>query len=183
MSDVLSNTSRSDDSMNVESPATSEQEQATASQASQHGNSNSSSSGAVSFSVYSEVILLPTDDNEDVTGTTYYNQEDMRRFQQVVLLDVQRLREELGSMAPEEINTEHMYDCVGLEKFLSQTLFQRTSAAIQAHLDGVLEEQASQRERIGVVDEEALASRSKLSSAWSRGRAEEIAAGYLRLHE
>ena len=194
MSDILSCTSRSDDSMNVVESA-SQLPQHTSQVSEQGGPSNSrspssSSPRAVSFSTYSQAILLPPPEDEDDMESRHYTQEDIRRFQQVLISDVERLRDELGSMSPEDINADQMYDCVGLEKFLSPELHRRTVAAMHAHVEAVLEEQGLQLEEqmmggsIVVMDRgEVLAAKSRLSSAWSRGRAEELAAGYLHLQE
>lgn len=135
-------------------------------------------SRAVTFNPVSHVAVVP----EDKIETKAYSREDIRRFQQTLLLDVHRLRRELASTPPGEIDHDRLYDCVGLERFVSRALQIRTTAAMRAHVDAVLEEQSLQEQR-GCSDEKVLASVSRSSSAWARNSAEQRAAGYLRLQE
>ena len=170
MSDDLCSTN-SGESIESEPPSDSELQQPARSQARPR---------SVSFSEYSQAIIIPEDDTESKS----YSQEDILLFQQAAISDVQRLRHELGSLSPEEMmSNDCMYDCVGLEKFISPALHRRTIDAMHDHVDAVLEEQELQGEEIDFLRVEALAARSESSSAWARSRAEEVAAGYLRLQE
>mmetsp|Transcript_10569 Transcript_10569/g.23406 ORF Transcript_10569/g.23406 Transcript_10569/m.23406 type:complete len:159 (+) Transcript_10569:84-560(+) len=116
------------------------------------------------------------------TSAEAYSLEDIMRFKQMMVLDVRRVRQYLASMPDSEINHDHLYDCVGIERYVSQAVRRRTMAATRAHSQTVLEEQTFQ-EQGNICDEEHLALVSKRSSRWGRDRAEQLAAGYLQLEE
>ena len=117
---------------------------------------------------------------QDNTAEKAYSREEMRHFKQALLLDVLRLRHEFASTPAEDITQEQLSRCTGLEHLLSQAALMNITAAKQAHLDAVLEEQRNQDQR-NTLDEDKLSRVSMNSSRWARVRAERLAVGYVRL--
>mmetsp|Transcript_10690 Transcript_10690/g.19393 ORF Transcript_10690/g.19393 Transcript_10690/m.19393 type:complete len:108 (-) Transcript_10690:16-339(-) len=98
-----------------------------------------------------------------------------------------------SSIEQHAINKDHLFDCLGLERFLSTPVLRRTIAAKRDHMNAVLEEQSSQqRACIGNhfvcdeerrLNEEVLRQKAMASSCKAQERAERIAAAYYRLQE
>ena len=132
-------------------------------------------SRSITFKLDANVVIF----TEDSEGSTRYTQEECAFFKRQALLDSLRLVKRQITSAPLEIG---LYECVGLERYLSNSLLRRTMEARRAHINAVLEEQRFQV-RNGVWDEQRLAVVSRASSDWARGRAIEVANSRMRIEE
>lgn len=70
------------------------------------------------------------------------------------------------------ITNDQLYECIGIESFLSRDVAARNVGAIRAHRDAIMTGQDH-------LTPEALSGTSMASSRWSRARAQSLAAMYL----
>mmetsp|Transcript_41999 Transcript_41999/g.75665 ORF Transcript_41999/g.75665 Transcript_41999/m.75665 type:complete len:210 (-) Transcript_41999:51-680(-) len=139
---------------------------------------NKSKPRAVTFDSVCDVVIVP----EDKMASKSYSRQDIRRFNQTMVRDILRMSREINSTPGKSIPHDRLCECIGLERFLSQAVLKRAGAEKRAHIDAVLEEQSSQV-RDNICDEEKLSQKSRASSRWARGRAEQLAAGYFQLRK
>ena len=130
-------------------------------------NTNTLPRPRVSFSQISELALTPRDKLE----SKWYTEEDCRTFNQALLNDIHRLRNVLAAATPDDTIAENdLYECVGIEIYLSSSLLRLAEAKKREHADAVLVEHRSRRE-----NDDYLSQVSKNSSRWARQRAHQLA--------
>ncbi len=150
------------------------------SQAKQAETPRSDKPRVVTFAPVCDVILV----SEEEAASRSYSRNDIRRFHQTMLRDIVQLRRDFGS-----IEDDHrLYDCVGLDGYISPSLFRRSNEAKRAHVAAILDEQERSRARgeddtpeEKRFDAERLCQKARESSRWARGRAERSAAAFLQL--
>ena len=76
---------------------------------------------------------------------------------------------ELEQTASEAITPEQLFECMGIEEFVTQDLARHVIEKKRAHVDAVLLEQRLQKQQ-GVRDPKKLSSVSQKSSCWTRNR-------------
>mmetsp|Transcript_17023 Transcript_17023/g.27658 ORF Transcript_17023/g.27658 Transcript_17023/m.27658 type:complete len:178 (-) Transcript_17023:179-712(-) len=125
----------------------------------------------VRFSEYSQLSVIPKDD----TKSKCFSRQEQRLFRQAVLADTLRLRNLFQNTSPEMITQDDLYECVGIESYLSQDLARHVVQKKRAHVDAVL---SAQRANRGACSNEKISHTSKHTSRWARKRAEKLAKGY-----
>lgn len=123
---------------------------------------------SVRFSTFSDQVFIPKD---DATSKSYSHRE-IASFKRALVQDAQRASALFERAPHESITRGQLYECVGLEAFLSQDVSERTVSSVQMHKSIVLAGQS-------LYTPEALAQVSSMSSQWTRDRAHSIAASYL----
>ena len=88
--------------------------------------------------------------------------------------------EESSQEADDKVKREHLYECLGIEVFVTRGLARHIEETRRSHMDAVLSEQGRQNER-GVYNAELLSSVSHKKTAWSKKRAETLAIGYSKI--
>ena len=94
-----------------------------------------------------------------------------------MIRDAMRISREINNTPIEAITPEQLYECVGIEVFVTQGLAVYVAEKKRAHVDDVLSEQTLQ-EYNGICDIEKLSSVSKNGSRWHRSRAQKLASAY-----
>jgi hypothetical protein len=97
--------------------------------------------------------------------TMSYTQEDINQFIQAMIGDALRLRTTPVIGMEEDV----LYECVGLENFLSRNVAMRVATNKRRHADLILLGQ-------WYHSKEALAHLGRMSSSWARDRAQMRAA-------
>lgn len=101
-------------------------------------------------------------------------------FYQTLIRDARRMSREMNNTPIGAIIPEQLYECVGIEVFVTQGLAMHVAEKKRMHIDAVLSEQRLQEEN-GVCDIETLSSVSKNGSQWHRNRARKLASAYSEL--
>jgi hypothetical protein len=124
----------------------------------------------VRISKFSQLIIIPYDDAQ----LKWYTQEERRLFNRTRLHDALRLRN-FRNLLPTNarMREDILYECLGLENFLSPHIARRVVQKKRAHTEAVL---SAQEIHQGDDMIEKLYETSKKSSQWSRERAAMIAA-------
>lgn len=123
---------------------------------------------SVCFSPNEQVFDIPGDN----AALTYYSPSDIERFRVTLAQDVQRMATLFSTTPHEFITLEQLYDCIGIEMFLSHNIAIHTAAAIHAHREVVILGQ-------DLLAPEALSRVSRASSQWFRSKAQRLALSYL----
>ena len=84
---------------------------------------------------------------------------------------------EINNTPAEAIVPEQLYECVGIEVFVTQGLARRVAEKKRAHVNAILSEQIVQEQQ-GVSDLKKLSGVSEKSSRWTKERAQKLAVGY-----
>ena len=129
----------------------------------------------VRFSQFSQMTMIPKED--DQKKSKWFSKQEQRRFRQAVLNDTRRIRDLLQNTPPQEITQDELFECVGIENFLSRDLAQQVLRKKRAHVDAILLVQRGHHLGTNKKDEE-VSHTSKISSQWACERARRIAAGY-----
>ena len=129
----------------------------------------------VTFSPFSELAFIPKDQAE----SKWYCGQEMDHLRQELLQDAKRMSREMNSTSPGSIGPDQLYDCLGLEMFVTPGMARRVADEKQAHVRRVLHEQRLQAGQ-GILDVRKLA-RVAEKSQWTRVRAQKLALAYRRL--
>ena len=122
----------------------------------------------VRFSKFSQLVIIPYDDME----SKWYTQDEQHLFRQSRLTDVRRLSDMLRDAAPALICEDILYECLGIENYLTPGTARRVVLKKQAHSEAVLSVQMTQGDHMI----ETLSKTSMKSSQWARERAAAVAA-------
>ena len=123
----------------------------------------------VRFSKFSQLVIIPYDDME----SKWYTQEEEHLFRQSRLTDVRRLRDMLRDAAPALICEDILYECLGIENYLTPGTAHHVVLKKQAHTEAVLSVQMTHQ---GDHMIETLSKTSMKYSQWAREKAAEVAA-------
>ena len=129
---------------------------------------------AVTFSQFSELAFITKD---VIQSKKWYTKQENHRFRQTMIGDARRMSGEINNTPVEAITPEQLYECVGIEVFITQGLAMHVAEKKRAHIDAVLSEQMLQEDN-GICDIEKLSSVSKNGSRWHRSRAQKLASAY-----
>ena len=88
------------------------------------------------------------------------------------------MRQVLQNTPLERITQETLQECIGIETFIPPEMAERVVQMKRAHVHRVLSAQRLLRGRGSTEKQGAISQVSKLSSGWSRTRAEKLATGY-----
>ena len=132
---------------------------------------------AVTFSQFSELAFIPKDDIE----SKWYSKQETHGFRRALVRDAKQMSRQIeDAPADAMITLEQLYECIGIEVYVTKGLAKDVAKTRRAHVDAVLSEQSLQK-RQGVCDLcdiEKLASVSKTRSRWTEVRARKLATGY-----
>lgn len=115
----------------------------------------------------SERIDIPRDNPEE----KYYSSNDIQRFKQLLVQDVQNMAALLRTTPISSLTNDQLYQCTGIESFLSRDVVARTVASIRAHMTVIVFVQNH-------FTPDAVSRVSMISSRWFRNRAQRRAADY-----
>ena len=135
--------------------------------------------GGVTFSQYSELALIPKDDNK-TSSQKWHSSQEYQNFRRALIEDARRVSSRDDVRVPSSsVRYQHhnVADQVGIEVFLSRGLAQHVQETRRAHIHAVLREQHLQRQR-GVCNVERLARSSMKTSKMTSERARILAIGY-----
>ena len=134
----------------------------------------------VTFSKLSQLAIIPEWD-EASTSEAWYTKDDKIIFQRALLRDARRVAAEV-ERAPLDapLTADVLYECVGIEAFVTDGLMARIAERRRAHVRAVLVEQRLQKE-LGIHDPERLAAVSSQFSRSMKDRARRLAFGYGQL--
>jgi len=110
----------------------------------------------------------------------WYSKEERGHQKETLKGAVRRLIRRLSTTSIASIHQEELYECIGMEAFLSRDVIVQRKRHRISHCRAILAAQARQRTSNG-RDEEELARLSHKSSAHSCARARNIAAGYWKV--
>jgi hypothetical protein len=131
----------------------------------------------VTFSEYSELVLIPRSDEHALTAT-WYSSQDRNHFRQVLISEARRVSKEIKALSPGEVlSHEQLCECLGVEVFITMGAARKADQARRSHISSVLSEQCRQKQ-VGECDLERLSRVSKRGSESSTIRASKLAAGY-----
>lgn len=140
---------------------------------------------AVAFSPTSSLAFIP----EDKSAAKAYSREDIRHFKAKLTTDVARMRRDLASPPPEgHCFGQNVCNWVGLERFTTPTIFERSLTARRNHTKTVLRAQEILREQgnqtmSNEAKADVLMRASARSSLWVRQRATRLADAYATFQE
>lgn len=137
-------------------------------------------SRTVHFSNNIKVIFINSTKAEIKQQWTSY--EDRKRYHQTLTEDISTARSIFESKPPQLITSDELYQCVGIDKFLSQSVARDMKQRRKNLITAVLTEQCRQK-RIGFFDEEDIRRVSEYCSEWARNRAHIIADDYYNIKE
>ena len=132
---------------------------------------------AVSFAEYSELYLITQGIAEP---TSFYTEKDKKNFRVDVIRDSRRLKRVLEVGACSGLSSEVLYECIGLEIWLTDGLAKHVEKARHSHVTAVLSEQRRQRDR-GICDIHSMSKVAQQTSQLSKTRANKLAVGYSRI--
>ena len=134
---------------------------------------------AVTFSVYSELVVYEPNSDEHVKSKTWYSSKDRHGFRQELISHVRRVSHAIEVLPLGDVMSNELpCDCLGIEALISGVgAARRSEQARRAHIAAVLSEQHRQLQE-GVHDIERLSEVSKLGSDRTRTRARALAKGY-----
>ncbi|KAL7462409.1 hypothetical protein ACHAXS_002786 [Conticribra weissflogii] len=112
----------------------------------------------------------------------WYQKKDKKRFKKAIMQDTKRMAEILASASGEEISSDVLTSCVGIELFLSPGLARRAKEKRMLHSQIILEE-ISRQEELNIEDDKRIRKLSERSSKWSRERAHDLAVGYWEIFD
>ncbi len=112
----------------------------------------------------------------------WYQKKDKKRFKKAIMQDTKRMAEILASASGEEISSDVLTSCVGIELFLSPGLARRAKEKRMLHSHIILEE-ISRQEELNIEDDKRIRKLSERSSKWSRERAHDLAVGYWEIFD
>lgn len=127
---------------------------------------------AVIFATHSEFALIP----KDQANLKWYTSEEKKRFRRNLISDTRQMHEELN----EDPTPELLCKCIGIESFMNKDLMMRVASKRKAHVQAILSEQWSQRQR-GICDTQKLSNLSRKSSDWAVNKAHKLAVAYSEL--
>ena len=132
----------------------------------------------VRFSKHSQMFLFPHNNLE--SSQKRCTSLERQRFKQSLLRDIHQMRQVLQNTPLELITQETLQECIGIETFIQpeMAVAERVVQMKQAHVHRVLSAQRLLRGRGSTEKQDAISQVSKLSSGWSRTRAEKLATGY-----
>ena len=123
----------------------------------------------VRFSPYSQLVVIP----KDGVHSKWFSQRDRRQMKHRQLIDAIRMQDLFRNTSPDMVTQDDLFQCVGIEPFLSADLGLQRIERKQAHVEAVLSAQSAHQ---GDCKKIALASES--SSQWARESAERLAKVY-----
>ena len=123
----------------------------------------------VRISKFSQLVIIPYDDME----SKWYTQDEQHLFRQTRLTDIRRLRDMLRDAAPALMCEDILYECLGIENYLTPHTARRVVLKKQAHSKAVLSVQMTHQ---GDHMIETLSETSMKNSQWAREKAAEVAA-------
>lgn len=123
----------------------------------------------VRISKFSQLVMIPFEDAK----AKWYTQEEMRLFNEARLSDAKRVADILWDET--QISKDFIYECVGIDNFISPCTLRRVVQKKRAHSELVL---LTQRIYQGNNRIEKLSDTSEKSSRWACERAARTAAGY-----
>ena len=123
----------------------------------------------VRFSQYSQLNVIPKDDG----SSKWLSQMEKDHIKQRLLLDVERMRTFLHDTPPDRIAKDELYECIGIEHFISDEHLEQRFERYRAHVNAVL---LAQSAHIGAC--EKISRASERSSQWARESAEKLAKVY-----
>lgn len=135
---------------------------------------------AVTFSEFSNLAVI----TQERAGakSAWYSSEDRTRFSRQVTRDARQISRYIDSTTADDVMTpEQLYECVGIEMFISRGLAGHIKDTRRRHTETVLREQRRQLQQGGSYDIEKLRRASEKSSHWSKERAMKLATGYSKL--
>ena len=136
-------------------------------------------SQAVSFSISSELYLVPGDEHQG--STTWYSSQDKQEFRRSMVRDIKKISREIDGLPMEGTFTQaQLIDCLGIELFINKGAARSAAEVRRAHIHSVLAEQSRQRQN-GTCDIGRLSSISQKGSLWTKERARNLAVGYAAL--
>jgi hypothetical protein len=123
----------------------------------------------VRFSKFSQLVIIPYDDAK----SKWYTQEEQRHFNRTRLRDALRLINFINLLPTSaRMREDILYECVGLENFISPDIARRVVQKKRAHTEAVL---SAQEMHQGTNMIKKLYETSKKSSQWSREKAAKVA--------
>jgi len=135
---------------------------------------------AVTFSEFSEMRIIP---RENETGSKWISSQEKQRNRREMIGSIMRMsRDIIRNTAPGAATPEQLFECIGIEKFLTPDFARNLREKRRAHVDAVISEQRRQVQE-GVSDIEALKEVSKASSRSNRYRSCKLAMGFWLLKE
>eukprot|EP00581_Thalassiosira_minuscula_P010537 CAMPEP_0183712802 /NCGR_PEP_ID=MMETSP0737-20130205/7867_1 /TAXON_ID=385413 /ORGANISM="Thalassiosira miniscula, Strain CCMP1093" /LENGTH=136 /DNA_ID=CAMNT_0025941509 /DNA_START=331 /DNA_END=741 /DNA_ORIENTATION=+ len=132
------------------------------------------STSKVTFSKYSQLVVIPPDSNEEAKWFSVQEKNQMKR---AFFEDVMRVSSQFHLVSPPP---DLLYECVGIEKFLAPGIARRVANEKRAHCHVIVAEKRRQMEQ-GVCDVEKLSTISKMTSMCAVKRAQSLASSYSQL--
>ena len=132
----------------------------------------------VTFSQFSELGFIPKDKE---STRKWYTPQDTHHFRQVLAQDILSMKMKIQRMPQKAVlSPEDVYNCVGIEVFLTNGLALRMRDERFAHIDAVLLEQNLQRQN-GTCYLEKLSAVSEKKTLWVKERAHNLATNYSKI--
>jgi hypothetical protein len=124
----------------------------------------------VRFSEFSQLVLIPYDDAK----SKWYTQREEIQFKRELFASVHSVRDLLWGATPALMSEDILFNCVGIENYLSLSSAQKSAWKKQTHSLAIrLAQTFNDSDNIMI---EKLSEISRNSSQWARKRAEKVAA-------
>lgn len=147
---------------------------------SEHANNavgaQSSDSRSVRFAVSNSICFIE-DETKSENNIKWNSKLDFKTYRHTLKADVKKVVNILDSKPQGEVRYDDLIQCVGIETFLSESLFNHIMKRRTKHIRSVLKEQLRQEQQ-NISDASLLRCVSERSSKWSVDRATELARGY-----
>ena len=144
-------------------------------------NTSSMKAQAVTFSVSSELYILPAGRQGQEGSASWYSSQDKQYFRRSMVSSIRKASQEIEKLPPGATMTkEQLIDCLGIELFITKGAARSAAEVRRAHMDAILSEQQRQRQ-CGTCDIGRLSSISQQGSLWTKERALKLATGYAAL--
>jgi len=123
------------------------------------------------------LYLFAYPDPEDRNNRSY-SKEDQVRFKMELLRDKRKMMWILATTPSGNISPEELYESIGMENILTDTVIARVIKHKQRHIRKILSEKSRQRMSGNVICNEDMCRVSEESSRWAQLRAHNIALHY-----
>jgi hypothetical protein len=125
----------------------------------------------VRFSQYSQLTVIPNDGMK----SKWISRWEKRQMERRVVIDASRMRDLFRNLPPDMVTQDDLYECVGIEPFLSEDLGRQRLERRRAHVEAVL---LAQRAHQGACKVKKISQASERSSRLGRESAENLAKLY-----
>ena len=136
----------------------------------------------IRFSHFSTVEYIDPRTDADVQAR-WYSRQELRRIRSIMATDAKKMRQVISTGHDKHsIKQDVIFQCIGMENFLSVDLVWQSLEHKRRHSDAVRREQDRQKS-LKICEDTELRLISKVHNEYSQERAHRVAVGYMNMSE